>query len=92
MIQNGKQTTKRNRYNWSKLKRTRGLTVSDLKTDHLDKQTKKSFDFKHDDSNTIKNLFATKTTEKESEAEQDNDNETEKQTKRPKQAKRKRKK
>jgi len=93
MLQKGNQTTKRNRYNRSKLKRTRGLTVTDLKEDFLKKQTKKkTFEFKHNDGDTIKTLFADKTTEKESAMENDADNETEKQTKKPKQVKRKRKK
>ena len=92
MIRNGKQTTKRNRHNRSKLKRTRGLTVLDLKNDFLKKVTKKTFDFKHNDGDTIKALFGDKTTDKEAEGDIDTEPATAKQTQKPKQGKRKRKK
>jgi len=84
---------KKNRQNRTRLKRTRGLTVSDLKEDFLKKQTKKkSFEFKHNDGDTIKSLFGAKDNDKEAESEIDTEPTTKKETKKQKQVKRKRKK
>mmetsp|Transcript_26661 Transcript_26661/g.37795 ORF Transcript_26661/g.37795 Transcript_26661/m.37795 type:complete len:86 (+) Transcript_26661:262-519(+) len=84
---------KRNRQYRNKLKRTRGLTVSDLNENFLKKQTKKkAFGFEHNDEETIKSLFAKKTDGKESDNDKDDESDTEKATKKPKQAKRKRRK
>ena len=58
MVQHGKETMKKSKQNRSKLKRTRGLSVLDLKEEHLDKATKKTeFSFQHNDGNMIKALF-----------------------------------
>ena len=63
----------------------RGLTVSDLKEDFLNKQTKKNtFEFKHNDGDTIRSLFGDKTDGKETEIKKDNEQATEKETQKPK--------
>ena len=90
---NSKPTTKRNRQNRGKVKRTKGLTVLDLKEDFLNKQTKKkTFEFKHNDGDTIRSLFGDKIDDKETDIDKDNEQTTEKETQKPKQAKRKRRK
>ena len=67
--------------------------MSDPNENFLKKQTKKrTFDFEHNDGNTIKALFADKTDGKETETDKDADNDAEKETQKPKQTKRKRKK
>ena len=55
--------------------------MSDLNENFLKKQTKKkSFEFKHNDGDTIKSLFGDKTDEKEAETDNDADKDTEKET------------
>ena len=67
--------------------------MSDLKEDFLKKQTKKkTFNFKHNDGDTIKSLFGDKVDEKEAETDNNTEQATEKETKKQKQVRKKQKK